>query len=44
MAAARAAAGPGEVVLLRPACESFDQYRAFEERGEHFQALAARRR
>jgi UDP-N-acetylmuramoylalanine--D-glutamate ligase len=40
--AVRAAAGrarPGEVVLLAPACASFDQYRDFEERGEHFRAL-----
>ena len=32
-------AKPGEVVLLAPACASFDQYRDFEERGEHFRAL-----
>jgi len=32
-------AQPGEVVLLAPACASFDQYRDFEERGEHFIAL-----
>ena len=37
--AARAAAQPGEVVLLSPACASYDQYRSFEERGEHFRAL-----
>jgi UDP-N-acetylmuramoylalanine--D-glutamate ligase len=37
--AARAAARPGEVVLLSPACASFDQYPDFEARGEHFRAL-----
>jgi UDP-N-acetylmuramoylalanine--D-glutamate ligase len=33
------AAGPGEVVLLSPACASYDQYSDFEARGEHFRAL-----
>jgi len=37
--AARAAATLGEVVLLSPACASFDQYPDFEARGEHFRAL-----
>jgi UDP-N-acetylmuramoylalanine--D-glutamate ligase len=36
---AAAAARAGEVVLLAPACASFDAYRDFEERGEHFKAL-----
>jgi UDP-N-acetylmuramoylalanine--D-glutamate ligase len=36
--AARAAVR-GEVVLLAPACASFDAYRDFEARGEHFRAL-----
>ncbi|MBV9604691.1 MAG: UDP-N-acetylmuramoyl-L-alanine--D-glutamate ligase [Solirubrobacterales bacterium] len=39
VALARAAAGTGEVVLLSPACSSFDQYSDFEARGDHFRAL-----
>ncbi len=39
VALAAAAARPGEVVLLSPACTSFDQYGSFEERGAHFRAL-----
>jgi len=37
--AAAADARPGEVVLLAPACASFDAYRDFEQRGEHFRSL-----
>jgi len=37
--AARALARPGGVVLLAPACASFDQYSGFEARGDHFRRL-----
>jgi UDP-N-acetylmuramoylalanine--D-glutamate ligase len=39
VAHAREHAKSGEVVLLSPACASFDQYRNFEHRGEHFEEL-----
>lgn len=36
---ARELARPGDIVLLSPACTSYDAYDNFERRGEHFRAL-----
>jgi UDP-N-acetylmuramoylalanine--D-glutamate ligase len=39
VASAAAAARPGEVVLLAPACSSFDQFENYEHRGKVFKQL-----
>jgi UDP-N-acetylmuramoylalanine--D-glutamate ligase len=39
VASAAAAARPGEVVLLAPACSSFDQFENYEQRGKVFKQL-----
>ena len=42
--AAADAARPGEVVLLAPACSSFDQFDNYEQRGSIFKELVSARR
>ena len=42
--AAASAARPGEVVLLAPACSSFDQFESYEHRGRAFKKLVSEHR
>jgi len=44
VAAAANEARAGEVVLLAPACSSFDQFENYEHRGREFQKLVSERR
>jgi UDP-N-acetylmuramoylalanine--D-glutamate ligase len=44
VSAAASAARPGEIVLLAPACSSFDQFENYEQRGRIFKQLVAERR
>jgi UDP-N-acetylmuramoylalanine--D-glutamate ligase len=43
VAKASEAAQPGEIVLLAPACSSFDQFENYEHRGQVFKDLVLAR-
>jgi len=40
--AAQTEAKAGDVVLLSPACSSFDQFKSFEDRGDQFKAMVVK--
>jgi UDP-N-acetylmuramoylalanine--D-glutamate ligase len=44
VSAAAEAAKPGEVVLLAPACSSYDQFKNYEQRGQVFKELVSEQR
>jgi UDP-N-acetylmuramoylalanine--D-glutamate ligase len=44
VSAAASAARPREIVLLAPACSSFDQFENYEQRGRVFKELVSERR
>ena len=41
---ARSLASRGDVVLLSPACSSFDEFSGFEERGRYFKSYVEKLR
>lgn len=44
VSSAASAARPGEIILLAPACSSFDQFENYEQRGSIFKQLVGKRR